>query len=147
VQVLAFRRSMLSIFSGHFCSGEVLSLKMKQTRRQIPECLISPIGCAGRNIVWNRLSIFRFELKVKNLHDCHKEVKCRFRESLLTNTSAPSIYNIQICDFTWDSSVGIVKVYRVDGQDFLLPAVARFFLSSHHPDRLWGPPSPLWNGY
>jgi hypothetical protein len=45
-----------------------------------------------------------------------------------------------------DSSVGIETGYGLDGQSSI-PAEVRFFSSPQRPDRLWGQPSLLSNGY
>ena len=44
----------------------------------------------------------------------------------------------------WDSTVGIVTRYRVDdlGIESQWGEISRT-----HPDRLWGPPNLLYNGY
>jgi hypothetical protein len=48
---------------------------------------------------------------------------------------------------TRDSSVGIVTGYRLDGRG-LFPGRAKKFISTpQRPDRLWGSPSLLSNGY
>jgi hypothetical protein len=44
-----------------------------------------------------------------------------------------------------DSAVGIGTGYGLDG--FRVPVGSTLFSSSHRPDRLWGPPSLLSNGY
>jgi hypothetical protein len=48
-----------------------------------------------------------------------------------------------------NSSVGIATGYRLDGRGVgvRFPGEARFFSSPRRPDRLWGPPSLLSNGY
>jgi hypothetical protein len=47
-----------------------------------------------------------------------------------------------------DSVVGVATGYRLDDRGFrvLVPVGSRIF-SSSHPDRLWGPPNLLPNGY
>ena len=44
----------------------------------------------------------------------------------------------------WDSAVGIATHHRLDGLG-IEPRRERIFRT--HPDRLWGPPSLLYNGY
>jgi hypothetical protein len=48
-----------------------------------------------------------------------------------------------------DSSVGIATGYGLDDQGLgvRVPVGARIFTSPCRPDRLWGPPSFLSNGY
>jgi hypothetical protein len=45
-----------------------------------------------------------------------------------------------------DSSVGIATGYRLDDPGSI-PDSARFIPYLQRPDRLWGPPSLLYNGY
>jgi hypothetical protein len=45
-----------------------------------------------------------------------------------------------------DISMVITTGYRLEGQGSI-PGSERLFSSPHHPDRLWGPPSLLSNGY
>jgi hypothetical protein len=45
-----------------------------------------------------------------------------------------------------DSSVGIATGYRLDGRSSI-PGRDKIFSSPQRPDRLWGPPSLLFNGY
>jgi hypothetical protein len=59
-------------------------------------------------------------------------------------THSPFIANI-ICR-NRDSSVDIATGYGLDGPDSI-PGSARFFPSPERPDRLWGLPSLLSNGY
>jgi hypothetical protein len=48
-----------------------------------------------------------------------------------------------------DSVVGIATGYGLDdrGVGVRVPVGSRFFSSPSRPDRLWGPPSLLSNGY
>jgi hypothetical protein len=48
-----------------------------------------------------------------------------------------------------DSSVGIATGYGLDdwGVGVRVPVASRIFSSARRPDRLWGPPNPLSNGY
>jgi hypothetical protein len=48
-----------------------------------------------------------------------------------------------------DSSVGIATGYRLDdtGVGVLVPERSTIFPSPYRPDRLWGPPNLLSNGY
>jgi hypothetical protein len=48
-----------------------------------------------------------------------------------------------------DSSVGIATTYGLDdrGVGFRVPVGSRIFSSPRRPDRLWGPPSLLFNGH
>jgi hypothetical protein len=48
-----------------------------------------------------------------------------------------------------DSSVGIATGYRLDDRGFgvRVPVESRIFSSPRRPDRFWGPPSLLPNGY
>jgi hypothetical protein len=48
-----------------------------------------------------------------------------------------------------DSVVGIATGYRLDDRGFgvRVPVRSRIFSSPRRPDRLWGPPSLLSNGY
>jgi hypothetical protein len=46
-----------------------------------------------------------------------------------------------------DSSVGTVMGYRLDGRDLTPGRNKIFFSKSQCPDRHWGPPSLLSNGY
>jgi hypothetical protein len=48
-----------------------------------------------------------------------------------------------------DSSVGIATGYRLDdrGVGVQVPVVSRIFSCPHRPDRLWGTPGLLSNGY
>jgi hypothetical protein len=55
-----------------------------------------------------------------------------------------SIFNKLI---SWDSSVSIVMGYRLDGWGSIPSRSKRFLSSPPRPDRLWGPPSLLSNGY
>jgi hypothetical protein len=56
------------------------------------------------------------------------------------------IINISGC---WDSVVGITTGYGLDdrGVGVRVPVGSRLFCSPLRPDRLWGPPSLLSNGY
>jgi hypothetical protein len=45
----------------------------------------------------------------------------------------------------WDSSVGIATGYGLAGVQ--VPVGSRIFYSPRRPDRLWGPPNLLSNGY
>jgi hypothetical protein len=45
------------------------------------------------------------------------------------------------------SSVSIVTGYGLDGQGSIPDRGRGFFLYPLRPDRLWGPPSLLYNGY
>jgi hypothetical protein len=47
------------------------------------------------------------------------------------------------------SVVGIATDYRLDDQGVgvRVPVGSRIFFSPSHPDRLWGPPNLLSNGY
>jgi hypothetical protein len=48
-----------------------------------------------------------------------------------------------------DSSVGIETGYGLDdrGTGIRVPIVSSIFVSPYRPDRLWGPPNLLYNGY
>jgi hypothetical protein len=48
-----------------------------------------------------------------------------------------------------DSIVGITTGYGLEdrGTGVRVPVGSRIFSSPRHPDRLWGPPSLLSNGY
>jgi hypothetical protein len=48
-----------------------------------------------------------------------------------------------------DSSVGIATGYELDdrGVGVRVPVGSKFFPSPRRPDRLWGPPNILSNGY
>jgi hypothetical protein len=46
-----------------------------------------------------------------------------------------------------DSSVGIATDYELDGPGSIPPGSAKLSSSPQRPDRLWGPPSLLSNGY
>jgi hypothetical protein len=48
-----------------------------------------------------------------------------------------------------DSAVGIATAYGLEdrGVEFRVPLGSRIFSSPRRPDRLWGPPSFLTNGY
>jgi hypothetical protein len=48
-----------------------------------------------------------------------------------------------------DSSVGIATGYGLDdrGVGVRVPVGSRIFSSSNRPERLWGPPNLLSNGY
>jgi hypothetical protein len=50
---------------------------------------------------------------------------------------------------SWDSAVGIVSGYGLDGRGIRVrvPIRAKFFSSPCHPDQFWDPPSLLSNGY
>jgi hypothetical protein len=56
---------------------------------------------------------------------------------------------IYVCIGSWDSAVCIATGYRLDDQGVRVrvPAGAKIFSSPQRPDRLWGPPSLLSNGY
>jgi hypothetical protein len=45
------------------------------------------------------------------------------------------------------SSFSIGSDYGLDGRGSIADRGRGFFFSSLHPDNLWGPPSPLYNGY
>jgi hypothetical protein len=49
----------------------------------------------------------------------------------------------------WGSALRIATVYGLDDQGVgvQVPVGVRLLSSSHHPDRLWGPPSLLSKGY
>jgi hypothetical protein len=48
-----------------------------------------------------------------------------------------------------DSVVGIASGYGLNEGGFgvQVPVGSRIFSSPHHPDRLWGPPNLIFNGY
>jgi hypothetical protein len=50
---------------------------------------------------------------------------------------------------SWDGSVGIATGYGLDdrGVGVRMPVGLRIFSSPRRPDRLWGPPRLLSNGY
>jgi hypothetical protein len=50
---------------------------------------------------------------------------------------------------SWDSAVSIATGYGLDDQEVevRVPVGSRIFTSPHHPDRLWGSPNLLYNGY
>jgi hypothetical protein len=62
-------------------------------------------------------------------------------------------YNFQIKDqiksyfMSWGSSVSIVTDYRLDDRGSIPDTGRGFFFLPLRPDRLWGPPSLLSNGY
>jgi hypothetical protein len=47
------------------------------------------------------------------------------------------------------SAVGIANGYGLDdrGAGVRVPVGSRMFTSPYHPDRLWSPPNPLFDGY
>jgi hypothetical protein len=48
-----------------------------------------------------------------------------------------------------DSAVGIATGYGLEDRvvRVRIPVCLRIYTCLHHPDRLWGPPSLLYNGY
>jgi hypothetical protein len=54
-----------------------------------------------------------------------------------------------VLGYSRDSAVGIGTGYGLDGRGVGVgvPVGVRFFSSSRHPDRFWGPPSLLSIGY
>jgi hypothetical protein len=67
-----------------------------------------------------------------------------------TQHCEPSIYgNVQYIIRSRDSSVGIATGYGLDdrGVGVPVPEGLRMFSSPRRPDRLWGPPNHLSNGY
>jgi hypothetical protein len=50
---------------------------------------------------------------------------------------------------SWDSTVGVATGYGLDdrGVGFRVPLGSRIVSSPRRPDRLWGPPNLLYNGY
>jgi hypothetical protein len=58
-------------------------------------------------------------------------------------------YFLYLRDVSWGSAVGIATAYRLDDQGVgvEVPEGSRIFSSPHCPDRLWGSPSLLFNGY
>jgi hypothetical protein len=50
---------------------------------------------------------------------------------------------------SWERLVGIATGYGLDdrGVGFRVPVGSRIFSSPRYPDRLWGPPSLLSNGF
>jgi hypothetical protein len=59
------------------------------------------------------------------------------------------LYGITTRTLWWsrDSSVGVAKDYGLDDRGSILGRGKRFFSTSQLPDRLWGPPYHLYNGY
>jgi hypothetical protein len=53
----------------------------------------------------------------------------------------------QSIKFNLDNSVGIATGYRLDDRSSILERGKILFSSLQRPDRLWGPPSLLSNGY
>jgi hypothetical protein len=52
-------------------------------------------------------------------------------------------------DYSWDSAVGMATGYGLDDREVGVRILvwSRIFTSPCHPDRLWGPPNLLYNGY
>jgi hypothetical protein len=50
---------------------------------------------------------------------------------------------------SWDSAVGIATGYGLEGRgvEIRISVGVRFFSSPYRPDRFWGPPTLLCNGY
>jgi hypothetical protein len=46
-----------------------------------------------------------------------------------------------------ESSIGIAAGYGLDGRDSIPDRAKIFFSTPQRPDRLWGPPRLLYNGY
>jgi hypothetical protein len=68
-------------------------------------------------------------------------------ETILSLQSDDCLFNyLYVCR---DSSVGIATGYRLDDREVgvRVPVGSRIFFSPRRPDRLWGPPSLLSNGY
>jgi hypothetical protein len=63
----------------------------------------------------------------------------------VTRCSGPSTDEITVPIYH-RVGVGIVMGYGLDGPGSI-PGSTRFVSSPQHPDRLWGPPSLLFNGY
>jgi hypothetical protein len=61
----------------------------------------------------------------------------------------PCLYVYRTPGRSRDSSVGIATIYGLDdrGIGVRVPVRSRTFSSLRRPDRLWGPPSVLSNGY
>jgi hypothetical protein len=63
------------------------------------------------------------------------------------------VFSINLCIFPLmrvrDRGVGIATTYGLDdwGVEVLVPVGSRSFSSPRRPDRLWGPPSLVYNGY
>jgi hypothetical protein len=71
----------------------------------------------------------------------------------LFNSSSQPLYFVcfSVCFGSRDSSVGIGTGYGLDGREgsvgVRVPVGSRIFSSSQRPDRFWGPPNLLSNGY
>jgi hypothetical protein len=64
---------------------------------------------------------------------------------------AKTLFMLDTCT-NWgirNSAVGIATGYRLDDREVgvRVPAGSRIFSSLRRPDRLWGPPNLLSNGY
>jgi hypothetical protein len=68
---------------------------------------------------------------------------------IVSNTAG----RFSVCMFlttgSWDSAVGIVTGYWLGDQGVRIRVLvgSRMFTSPCYPDRLWGPPNLLYNGY
>jgi hypothetical protein len=60
-----------------------------------------------------------------------------------------AFYSLHSSSMSRDSSVGIATGYKLDGrgEGVRIPVRAGFFSFPRCPDRLWGPPNLLSNGY
>jgi hypothetical protein len=82
------------------------------------------------------------------INQCHS-----YRWTEYSQVTVPSSHNHQdlhaVLQISRDSSVGIALGYRLDDRDSSVrfPAGAGKFLFTTRPERLWGPPSLLSNGY
>jgi hypothetical protein len=68
-------------------------------------------------------------------YNLHSKYITKYKVQLLVNMVGVGI-----------SLLSIVTGYGLDGPS-LIPGRVKFFSSPQHPDRLWGPPSLLSNGY
>jgi hypothetical protein len=78
---------------------------------------------------------------------------CTISKYIFMHSSSPCfvvLYLIPLVKYvSQDSAVGIATSYGLDDRGFgvRVPVVSRIFSSSCSPDRLWGPPNLLSNGY
>jgi hypothetical protein len=107
------------------------------------------------SVSWSRRSgLFQLRIMVQ-IYESFRSLAKLLRRRIGPSKGQKDNRRNQIYDYctlinkSRDSVVGIATGYGLDGQGVgvRVPVWARIFTSPCRPNRLWGPPNPLSNGY